>query len=235
MHIEMRTKLCERLRFAGAQEFLQELTELQVEPAAAVRKYLAELLADAAAAAPRPAVLAPAAACLAALAADTTAAVAKAAISAAVAVFRIAFAITAHQALSRLFVRRSADDSASVARVLSSDRESLLPKAVLQHCPGRQAAAVAGAVRAVERRGGAAGGGHRLAGRRGRRHDCARQRAAAGDALRGAGGAAVHRGRQAASPARRRFAGRFANLRARQIHTTPASCPACAAPWSLQK
>jgi hypothetical protein len=81
------------------QEFLPDVVEFQVEPAAAVRKYLAELLADAAAAAPRPPVLAAVAACLGALAADAAAAVAKAAIAAAVAVFRSAFSITAHQAL----------------------------------------------------------------------------------------------------------------------------------------
>lgn len=83
----------------SSQEFLPDLVEFQVEPAAAVRKYLAELLADAAAAAPRPPVLAAAAACLGALAADAAAAVAKAAIAAAVTVFRTAFSISAHQAL----------------------------------------------------------------------------------------------------------------------------------------
>jgi hypothetical protein len=80
-----------------SQDFLPDLVEFQVEPAAAVRKYLAELLADAAAAAPRPPVLAAAAACLGTLAADATAAVAKAAIAAAVTVFRTAFSIAAHQ------------------------------------------------------------------------------------------------------------------------------------------
>ena len=78
---------------------MPELAELQPEPAAAVRKYLAELLADSAAAAPRPAVLAPAAACLAALVGDTAGGVAKAAVVAASAVFRISFAVLAHQVL----------------------------------------------------------------------------------------------------------------------------------------
>lgn len=80
---------------------METLAELQVEPAAAVRKYLAELLADGAAAVPRPAVLTPAATALGALAADAAAAVAKAAVLAAVAVFRIAFAIVAHQVVAK--------------------------------------------------------------------------------------------------------------------------------------
>lgn len=84
--------------FSVHQEFLPELVQLQPEPAAAVRKCLAELLADAAATAPRPGVLQPAAACLAALVSDSAAGVAKAAVVAALTVFRIVFAIIAHQA-----------------------------------------------------------------------------------------------------------------------------------------
>jgi hypothetical protein len=92
--------------FVTLQEFVPDLVEFQVEPAAAVRKYLAELLADAAAATPRPAILSSAAACLGALATDTATAVAKAAISAAVTVFRIAFSISAHQVLTQTAVSR---------------------------------------------------------------------------------------------------------------------------------
>lgn len=63
-----------------------------------VRRYVAELMEEAAAAAPQPAVLLPAASCLAALAGDANANVAKRAVPAATAVFRTCFAIAAAQA-----------------------------------------------------------------------------------------------------------------------------------------
>ena len=94
------------------------MVEFQVEPAAAVRKYLAELLADAAAAALRPPILATAAACLGALAADAASAVAKAAIAAAVTVFRNAFSIAAHQVLfpaALLWIAVDAADDSQLA------------------------------------------------------------------------------------------------------------------------
>ncbi len=73
------------------------MAELQVDPAPAVRVEVAELLGEAAAAAPRPPVLAHAAAALAALAADPTAAVARKAAAVATAVFRTCFAVVALQ------------------------------------------------------------------------------------------------------------------------------------------
>ena len=63
-----------------------------------VRRYLAELLEEAAAAAPQPAVLRPAALCLQALCTEGTASVAKRAVPAATAVFRTCFALIAAQA-----------------------------------------------------------------------------------------------------------------------------------------
>lgn len=81
----------------GAQEFLAEVAELQVDPAVPVRAELAHLLGEAATAAPRAAVLTPAAAALAALAADLAAPVARKAVSVATAVFRTCFAVVALQ------------------------------------------------------------------------------------------------------------------------------------------
>ena len=82
-----------------AQEFVPELADLQVDASPLVRRYLAELLEEAAAAAPQPAVLQPAAACLQALCADGAATVAKRAVPAAAAVFRTCFALVAAQAI----------------------------------------------------------------------------------------------------------------------------------------
>ena len=63
-----------------------------------MRRYLAELLEEAAAAAPQPAVLQPVAACLQGLCSDGTASVAKRAVPTATAVFRTCFALVAAQA-----------------------------------------------------------------------------------------------------------------------------------------
>ena len=84
--------------FGPPQEFAPELAALQIDASALVRRYLAELLEEAAAAAPQPAVLQPVAGCLQALCTDGTASVAKRAVPAATAVFRTCFALVAAQA-----------------------------------------------------------------------------------------------------------------------------------------
>ena len=89
---------CPPLHCMTGQEFAPELASLQVDPSDKVRKYLAELMEQAAAAAPQPAVLQPAASCLAALVRDANTGVAKRAIPAAAAVFRTSFALAAAQA-----------------------------------------------------------------------------------------------------------------------------------------
>ena len=82
------------------QEFAPELAAFQVDGSALVRRYVAELLEAAAAAAPQPAVLRAVADCLQALCTDGTASVAKRAIPAATAVFRSCFALVAAQAIT---------------------------------------------------------------------------------------------------------------------------------------
>lgn len=68
-----------------------------MDPSPLVRTELAQLLGEAAAAAPRAPVLHPAAAALAALAADAAPTVAKKAVSVATGVFRVCFAVVALQ------------------------------------------------------------------------------------------------------------------------------------------
>ena len=95
--------------FAIPQEFAPELAALQIDASALVRRYLAELLEEAAAAAPQPAVLQPVAGCLQALCTDGTASVAKRAVPAATAVFRTCFALVAAQ----VTILASSQDSVS--------------------------------------------------------------------------------------------------------------------------
>lgn len=71
---------------------------MQVDSSDRVRRYLAELMEEAAAAAPQPAVLQPAASCLTALVGDANVGVAKRAVPAAATVLRTSFAIAAAQA-----------------------------------------------------------------------------------------------------------------------------------------
>ena len=94
------------------QVFAPELAALQVDPSAAVRRYLTELLEEAATAAPQPAVLQPVASCLAALTADTSAGVAKRAVPAAATVLRTSFALIAAQVWFRK-LRSSSYDAVS--------------------------------------------------------------------------------------------------------------------------
>jgi hypothetical protein len=83
------------------QEFLTPITDLQIDPADAVRVELAAFLGEAAAVAPRAPVLQSVAAVLAALAVDPSQSVVKAAISVAAPVFRTCFAVVALQVGSK--------------------------------------------------------------------------------------------------------------------------------------
>ncbi len=98
------------------QEFAPELAALQIDASALVRRYLAELLEEAAAAAPQPAVLQPVVLCLQALCSDGTASVAKRAVPAATAVFRTCFALVAAQATMLAFPQ----DSVSMTKAISA-------------------------------------------------------------------------------------------------------------------
>ncbi len=99
------------------QEFAPELSALQIDASALVRRYLAELLEEAAAAAPQPAVLQPVAVCLQALCTDGTASVAKRAVPAATAVFRTCFALVAAQANMLAFPQDSVSSTKAISYV----------------------------------------------------------------------------------------------------------------------
>ena len=112
------------------QEFAPELADLQVDASPLVRRYLAELLEEAAAAAPQPAVLQPVAVCLQALCTDGTASVAKRAVPAASAVFRTCFALVAAQATMLAIPLDSVNERGPTPELNTNGRTTACCKAV---------------------------------------------------------------------------------------------------------